>query len=248
VNGSPEPRRRCISVHAERLEREDVWRRTDAFLRRLERSGGRATVFVHPRSAIAAGASLDDRVRSMLDRGHEIGQHTHFYAQDDTEANGGPRTDLSVANVRRCLDRDHGFLERAGAEPRGFVAGAWAVVEEVLPWLRGHGFRYDATVRAFPLPYGDGAVTAGDGWTAARVDGGVVRLPTTAPVSWVVRRRARPARAASAPYDLLYLHDYDLLRPGPRLAAAVTLATSRGIHWATASDLAGLAVNEDRSA
>jgi peptidoglycan/xylan/chitin deacetylase (PgdA/CDA1 family) len=233
---------RCVSLHAERLERDDVWRRTDAFLRRFERRGGRATVFVHPRSAIAAGVELRPRIGALLDRGHEIGQHTHFYADD-----GGvekPPTDLSPENVRRCLDRDHRYLTDAGADPRGFVAGAWAIVDEVTPWLRDHGFTYDASVRAFPLRYDAGAASRGHGWTAAKIEHDIVRLPTTAPISSAVRGRVLGARVAETEYELLYVHDYDLMRLGPRLAERVMLARSRHARWTTAAQLAALAARE----
>ena len=233
---------RCISLHAERLERDDVWRRTDAFLHRLERRGGRATVFVHPRSAIAAGAQLRPRIRELLDRGHEIGQHTHFYAGDSGV--GKPQTDLSPENVRRSLDRDHRYLSDAGADPRGFVAGAWAMVAEVTPWLRDHGFTYDASVRAFPLSYDSGAASPGDGWTAAEIEQGFVRLPTTAPVSRAVRGRAPRARVAQTDYELLYLHDYDLTRARSRAAGAALFLTSRRARWTTAGALAALATKE----
>ena len=233
---------RCVSLHAERLERDDVWRRTDAFLHRLERRGVRATVFVHPRSAIAAGVGLRPRIGALLHRGHEIGQHTHFYADDDGE--GKPQTDLSPENVRRSLDRDHRYLTDAGADPRGFVAGAWAIVDGVTPWLRDHGFTYDASVRAFPLSYDPGAAARGDGWTAAEIEHGIVRLPTTAPISRAVRGPVPSARVADTEYELLYLHDYDLMRLGPRLAGRVMLARSRHSRWATAAQLAVLAAKQ----
>ena len=234
---------RCVSLHAERLERDDVWHRTDAFLHRLERRGGRATVFVHPRSAIAAGVELRSKIGVLLDRGHEIGQHTHFYADDG--AVGKPQTtDLSPENVRRCLDRDHRYLIDAGVDPRGFVAGAWAIVDEVTPWLRDHDFTYDASVRAFPLSYESGDASRGDGWTAAEIEHGIVRLPTTAPVSRAVRGRAPRARVADTEYELLYLHDYDLMRARTRLAAAALLLTSTRARWTTAGELAALAMKE----
>jgi peptidoglycan/xylan/chitin deacetylase (PgdA/CDA1 family) len=233
---------RCISVHAERLERDDVWRRTDAFLHRLERSGGRATVFVHPRSAIATGADLGPRIRALLERGHEIGQHTHFYADEEEE--GKPLSDFSADGVRRCLERDHRLLCNAGAEPRGFVAGAWAIVDAVGPWLRGHGFAYDASVRAFPLSYKSDTTSRGDGWNAAEKEDGIVQLPTTAPVSAILRGRLRRARVGDVEYELLYVHDHDLLRARSRAATAALLATGRHVRWTTAAELAARAVNE----
>ena len=233
---------RAISLHAERLERNDVWSRTDAFLRRLERAGGRATLFVHPRSAIAAGVELGPRIRALLDRGHEIGQHTHFYSEGRGSVK--PRSDFSPKNVRRCLDRDYRYLSDAGADPRGFVAGAWAIVDDVTPWLRDHGFIYDASVRAFPLAYRAGAAARGDGWSEAETADRIVRLPTTAPVSRAARGRVPRARVRETDYELLYLHDYDLLRLSRNVAALVMLARTRHARWRTAAELAALTSNE----
>ena len=137
-----------------------------------------------------------------------------------------------------------GQLSDAGATPRGFVAGAWAIVDEVTPWLRDHGFAYDASVRAFPLSYDAGAAWRGNGWTGTEIEEGLVRLPTTAPVSRAVRGRVPRARIAETEYELLYLHDYDLLRRSHRLAARAMIARGRHVRWTTAAELAALAENE----
>ena len=114
---------RGLVLHAERLERDDVWAAVSDALGALERRDGRATLFVHPCSAIVAGADLGDRIRALLGRGHEVAQHTHFYASGLYV--GRPADDLSEVNVLACLERDRDYLLRSGADPRGFTAGAW---------------------------------------------------------------------------------------------------------------------------
>lgn len=83
------------------------------------------TLFVHPSSAIVAGADLAPRISGLMDRGHEIAQHTHFYEWREgvQPPPGKPASDLSVENVRRCLERDRSYLRAAGAEPVGFTSG-----------------------------------------------------------------------------------------------------------------------------
>jgi peptidoglycan/xylan/chitin deacetylase (PgdA/CDA1 family) len=231
---------RCFTLHAERLERDDVWRRTAALLSAIERHGGRATLFIHPFTAIEAGFDLAPRVRDLLSRGHEVAQHTHFYAPrgSDADADAKPASLFTDDNVRRCLDRDLACLRDAGADPRGFVAGGWAIQEEAMRWLRAHGFVYDASVRSFPLSYANADAAAGEGWTAPRLQNGLLRLPTTSPVSGVAKRRATPVSLRGFAYDMAYVHDYDLLRTMPRLAASTVIRRWGAGPWTTTIELA----------
>ena len=231
---------RCFTVHGERLERQDVWRRTSALLWGIERCGGRATVFIHPLTAMEAGVDLGSRIRELRSRGHEVAQHTHFYAARRPEAALGadPISLLTQANILRCLDRDLAYLHGAGAEPRGFVAGGWAVSEEALGWLREHGFVYDAGVRSFALSYPNPDAAAGDGWTAPRLEDGLLRLPTTAPLAATARGGGAPVQAGDVAYEMTFVHDYDLLNPVRRLAAAAVLRRWRSGPWTTAAGLA----------
>jgi len=216
----------ALSVHAERLHEDAVWDRTSTWLRAVERRGGRATLFVSPLRAVAGRFDLAARLHDLARRGHEIAQHTHYYAPAPEAA--GPafekRTVLDPENVVRCLAADHAALEAAGMRPRGFVSGGWAIDPAIASWLHAAGFAYDASRRSFRLAYRSPAAEGGGGCGTAvlRADG-LVELPTTAPLARalhaaVVRRTGRAGFAAMR-YDLVYLHDYDLLDGGRRLTA-----------------------------
>jgi peptidoglycan/xylan/chitin deacetylase (PgdA/CDA1 family) len=229
---------RCFTLHAERLERDDVWDRTDALLSSIERRGGRATLFVHPFTAIEAGADLGPRIRGLLARGHEVGQHTHYYAPREPGATGKPGSLFTAENVRRCLDRDLAYLREAGADPKGFVAGGWAIDDEAGRWLREHGFAYDASVRTFALSYANPEADAGGGWTAPRVQDGLLMLPTSATVTAVTRTSTPPVITRTCSYAMAYTHDYDLVKASRRALARIAVGLWRAGPWTTAGGLA----------
>lgn len=213
------PRRLCLTVHAERLHEASVWHAVQRLLARLERAGGRATFLVSPLRASVAGVDLGPRLRELVARGHEVGQHTHYYALT-TGAHGvsfEKRPDASPENLRRCLDHDHGRLLAAGIRPRGFVAGAWAIHDVAHDWLLEQGFEYDLSFRSFPLGYDSPAAARGDGCDAPFVRRGLLEIPTTATLALAVRRAL--ARR-DLPHEVVYLHDYDLTAARARLLLA----------------------------
>jgi hypothetical protein len=229
-------------LHAERLEHDAVWAATRRFLRRLTAVGARATLFVHPFSAIERGIDLAPRLRELVEGGHEIGQHTHFYASRAPDPETKPVSDLDPSNVRRCLARDLEYLVATGMRPAGFTAGGWASLPEVAEWLGERGFLYDSTERSFELRYASPPAVAGGGATGARMRGAVVSLPTTASVrDGLVSAVFRTRRSLDAPgfrYDLAYLHDYDLLSPRRRDAASALVFAWRSGSWRSACELA----------
>jgi hypothetical protein len=233
----------CVVLHAERLERDAVWRATRRFLRWVAAAGGRATVFVHPLSAIEARTDLGPRLREIADGGHEIGQHTHFYAPREPGSDA-PTTDLSPSVVRGCLERDLAYLRAAGFPPRGFTSGGWAIVPDVSEWLRSNAFDYDSSYRSFDLTYANAAAAPGGGSTAAVARDGIVRLPTTASVrvaiEAVLYRRDESLRAPGFRYDLAYTHDYDLVVARRQIAAHALVRAWRSGPWRTAGELAEL--------
>lgn len=225
-------RQRCLTVHAERLHEDAVWHAVCRLLRRLERAGGRATFLVSPLRASVAGADLGPRLRELAARGHEVGQHTHYYAltAGAGRASFEKRTDASPGNVRRCLDHDHGRLLAAGIQPRGFVAGAWAIHDAARDWLVEHGFEYDLSFRSFPLGYANPAAAPGDGCDGPFVRGGLLALPTTATLALAVRRAlARRERA----HEIVYVHDYDLTATRARLLLAALERVAGPAEWVT---------------
>jgi hypothetical protein len=232
-----------FAFHAERLEQDLVWERTRRVLDHLEAREGRGTLFVHPLSAIEQGVDISARVGELLDRGHEVGQHTHFYGERPAGDSGKPPSDLSPGNIRRCLDRDLAFLQRAGAEPRGFTSGGWAIVPEVARWLEERRFVYDCSYRSFDLRYVSGPAVAGASRRPERV-GGLLRLPTTIPLRdafiGIVTRQRLPLSIDDISYEIVYTHDYDLAA-GLRSRASRAVISSwsrRPGRWVTAASLA----------
>jgi len=225
-------RQLCLTVHAERLHETPVWHAVRRLAGRLERAGRQATFLVSPLRASVAGVDLGPRLREIAARGHEVGQHTHYYAL--ATGAGRPsfekRTDASPENVRRCLDHDHARLLAAGIRPRGFVAGAWTIDDTAREWLVEHGFEYDLSFRSFRLGYDNPAAAAGDGCDDPCVRGGLLALPTTATLASAVRRAlARGERA----HEVIYVHDYDLTALRARLLLAALERVAEPAAWVT---------------
>jgi peptidoglycan/xylan/chitin deacetylase (PgdA/CDA1 family) len=112
--------------------------------------GIKATFFVYPFRAQTAGKDITERVRTIAAMGHEIGQHTHFYAGTKIE---GPEkvNDLSDENIVHCLTRDFDTLKQMGFPPRAFTAGAWLINSTVCNTLVRLGYDYDCSAH-FPKP------------------------------------------------------------------------------------------------
>ena len=140
------PDRTLLVFHAERLHDDAVWRRVLPIATALAADGIRLTFFVFPYRAEAVGADLAPRVRELGELGHEIAQHTHFYAGKSflTEQKFD---DLSDANVVACLERDADTLRVMGVEPRGFTAGAWQAAGGGIGGVARPGFEYDCSAR-----------------------------------------------------------------------------------------------------
>ena len=233
---------RCLVFHAERLEHDTVWVETQRLLGRLARVGARSTLFVHPFSAIERGIDLAPRLKTLIDDGHEIGQHTHFYAPRDPDPDAKPVTDLEPSNVRRCLTRDLAYLQDAGVSPVGFSSGGWVSLPEISGWLEEHGFLYDTTRRSFELKYTNEPAAAGGGARRAGILGTVVNLPTTASVRTglesALLRRKGSLEAPGFRYELAYVHDYDLLSRRRRGAVEALMLAWRSGPWRSAEELA----------
>jgi len=229
----------CLTVHAERLERDDVWRSVAKALDALERHDVRATFFVHPFQAIRADIDIGERIRELAARGHEIGQHTHFYATyDDGDGRVRKETRADAATVERCGDRDLAYLVAAGTKPAGFVSGGWAMSPDVMAWLEARGFGYDCSFRTYvpaTVPHTTDVVSG------PRRIGSVVEIPTTSTLRDEVRRfrLARSASVGDVRYHLSYLHDDDLLARLKHLAATRLRRWSLGgVRHVTAGEVA----------
>lgn len=238
---------RCVmtaTMHAERLHDDAVWQRVRQLLEDWNRRRDRRwTLFVEPLRARVAGVDLKPRLDWLRDNGHEIAMHTHFYRLSPP---GEPLTfhkeaALDPASLQRCLDEDLAYLADAGHSPAGFVAGSWTVLDFVPEWLASHEFRYDCTRRSYALTYPNPLAEAGSDHTSVERRGGLTFLPTTASASMLAKRRLRGRRCVistgSGRYEMFYLHDYDLVRPRPRLAVGIIERLTRASEFLTADEL-----------
>jgi len=200
-----------LAFHAEKLHDEEVWRRVKKIAVWMAQQGWYATFFVDPFRAQVAGRDIADRVQTLATLKHEIGQHTHLYAGTRIDM-PDKMDDLSKVNILHCLRRDFATLCQIGVTPQGFTAGAW-LVESTLPdRLIELGFVYDCSAR-LPTPTGI-SQSPYHRWLSspqyhANATGRLLCLPTTCSLGEWFKWRYK--RENVAPYQLVYLHDYDLL-------------------------------------
>ncbi len=213
--------RRALCLHTERLHDDRVWSRLQTALNELDQRKVKITFLVYPLRSVAAGHDVRARVREIAGRGHEIGQHTHFYVGQVTER-PHKRSDLSDKNVRECIVRDFEWLRECGVEPKGFCGGNFMMTETGFETLAELQFTYDCSARLpwerknFEMPHTwlDGAVVRNFS------DRRLVLLPSTEyltlPQVLFPQRRNRKASLADGKgsYQLVMNHDYDLLRWG----------------------------------
>jgi hypothetical protein len=208
----------ALCLHTEALHDDRVWRRVQLALDALDQRQTKITFLIYPFRAVAAGCDVRERVRELIDRGHEIGQHTHFYVGDVTER-PHKRTDLSDRNVRACIKRDYLWLKNCGAEPKGFCGGNFMMTDAAFEALTQLGFVYDCSAR---LPWERKNFEMPHPWLErAEVrtfrQQPLVLLPTTEyltlPQFLDPRRRNRTASLSQngTSYQLIMNHDSDLL-------------------------------------
>ena len=240
---------RTICLHAERLHDERVWRRTLEALEELDRRALKITFLVYPMRSVAAGKDVRGRVREIAARGHEVGQHTHFYAGAATER-PHKRTDLSDRNVRECIERDRAWLNECGVEPEGFCGGNFMMTEAAFETLAELGFTYDCSARMTwerdnyeaPHPWSDRA-------EVRRFDErALVLLPNTEyltlPQLLDPRRRGRVTPLTNGTsYQLVMNHDYDLLNW--KVWYGFLAQVRRKASTRTAAELASLCLAND---
>jgi peptidoglycan/xylan/chitin deacetylase (PgdA/CDA1 family) len=91
-------------------------------------------------------ASLHSEVvRTIAERGHEVGHHGHMHERPDT---------LSDADERRVLERGIDTLERiVGSPPTAYRSPAGELKPTTPDLLLEYGFRYDSSLMGFDHPY-----------------------------------------------------------------------------------------------
>ena len=222
---------KALAFHTERLHDDKVWKRLLMILAIMRRLGSKATFFIYPFRSVVAGRDISDRVRALAaNYEQEIGQPTHFYAGKSLyEPN--KLNDLSAENIRNCIERDFQWLCRI-SKPRGFTSGGWIVTDAVYSALMNLGFDYDCSARVPALRKGRKA--GPNLWlTEAEKrfieDRPLILVPTTHTLRnrLLGKRRLTSSLKAGVEYQLVYLHDYDLLRPPVLLGLSLALMASR---------------------
>jgi Polysaccharide deacetylase len=229
-----------LAFHAETLHEQRVWKKVNRVAGWMAEHNMRATFFVYPFPAAVAGKSISERVQRLGSLGHEIAQHTHFYAGTKIIKHE-KRDDFSKANVIHCLCRDFETLKEFGFPPKGFTAGSWFVNDAVLDGLVELGFVYDCSAR-FPRQK-----TSHRGpnkrWLSApqcysNTHGRLLCLPTTCSLGEWFKWGHKARRESDQFYQIVYLHDYDLLSLKRSL---LLFCFMRMIKWAALEQSASVA-------
>jgi len=223
---------RALAFHTEALHEDKVWKRLLIILSVMRRLRSRATFFIYPFRAEVADRDISERVRALaVDYKQEIGQHTHFYAGRSVNQ-PNKRNDLSPENIGNCIERDFEWLCRI-SQPRGFTAGGWMVTEAVFETLVNLGFEYDCSARVPSFRRGR-ETNPNLLWLAEAEkrfikDRPLILVPTTHTLgqSWYGRGSHSVPSKAGEHYQLVYLHDYDLLRVPVFLGLFLALIAGR---------------------
>jgi hypothetical protein len=238
----------ALVFHTEKLHVDHVWREVEKVAHRLAACDVRATFFVYSFPAAVAAVDIAARVRWLGSLGHEIAQHTHFYA--GTKITKAEKVDdFSKANVSHCIRRDFETLKEIGFGPRGFTAGSWFVNDAVLDTLVELGFVYDCSAQ-FPKPQASRPVPD-NRWLRApeyyfNTHGQVLCLPTTCSLGQWFKSAARLVRERHA-YQLIYLHDYDLLNLVERSMLRCFLKITKGRTLVPSASIARGYLYSDRT-
>ncbi len=177
---SSAPFRVAMTFDAEHPDRPNRAGTTEALLETLAKLGVQATFFVQGRWAEAYPAVA----RSIADRGHLIGNHSHYHARMPLLTDAGLATDLSdaAAAIEAATGRDPRPWFRcpfdAGADdPRvlaavvasGYRNVGWHVAAEDWEPARD-GPAIEADLVAGTLAHGDGTVILLHAWPVGTLD------------------------------------------------------------------------------
>ena len=106
----------------------------------LEDLGLRATFFIPGVTA----ERYPGTVEAILERGHEVGHHSHMHFSP---------IDCSEEEDRRDFERALRALERFGARPQGYRSPNWESAAWTPRLLAEHGFLYDSSLMDADVPY-----------------------------------------------------------------------------------------------
>ncbi len=127
-----------LSPRSERIY--GVGRGLERVLDALADFGVAATFYV---PGVTAGRN-PDAVRSIVDRGHEIGHHGHTHRSPAA---------LSPDEQRAEIEDGLATLTALGVRPQGYRAPAWELTAVTLELLGDHGFATDSSLMADDRPY-----------------------------------------------------------------------------------------------
>ena len=236
----------ALAFHAEKLYDDQVWKKVKQVAAWMSHRGIESTFFVYPFRAQVVKIDISERVRALAALGHEIGQHTHFYAGTKIDGHGKV-DDFSETNIEHCLRRDFETLCQIGVPPKGFTAGAWVINDTVLGALVKLDFTYDCSAH-FPKPTGT-PDSPNRRWLRTSQlyttpAGTLLCLPTVCSLGEWFKWGWRVKIDEPVPYQLVYLHDYDLQSPRNYLPLWAFLIITGRNHFLSGNVLAQQFLNK----
>ena len=244
----------ALTFHAELLFDEKVWTRVRQVLRWLRHYSAHATFFTmapyHERCRPKDEDVWLDRLRFIEQEGHRVGLHTHFYRDDC-----GGEISFSKERVSFLIQRDVSYFRQRGFKVTGFAGGGWILDPNVCTALLQNEFTHDCTAHMFKVGYARSRghhVLATRPFWVREDERSLLEMPTSASVSstarnWLKNFRTPVIKIRNVEYYLVYLHDYDLLRPVMRcffLCIVVWQALCK-CQFVTTPQLRAILQNED---
>lgn len=244
-----------LTFHAELLFDDRVWTRVRQVLQWLRRYSAHTTFFTmapyHERCCPKKDEDMWlGRLRLIEQEGHQIGLHTHFYKDDY-----GKEISFSKERVSFLIRRDVSYFRQQGFQITGFAGGGWILDPNVYLALLQNGFTHDCTAHMFEIDYvrsrGHHLLASKPFWVQED-NNGLLEIPTSASLSSAVRCSLQNLsvpriKIPNVEYSLIYLHDYDLLRPVARyfILCIVAWQALRKCRFVTTSQLRTILQDED---
>jgi peptidoglycan/xylan/chitin deacetylase (PgdA/CDA1 family) len=203
----------------------------------LDRLGVTATFFVPGRVA----ERHPERVRGIVEAGHELGHHGYTHTSP---------TKLSAGEEREELIKARSILESFGAPVQGYRSPSWDFSANTLELLAGEGFRYSSNFMSDIRPFrheGSPIIELPVQWILDDAphfwfDGATwtKKISTTAEVRAIWEAELRGIRRLGGLFNLT-MHPQIIGRPGrlPLLEEIIGLAKSMDDAWiATLAEIA----------
>lgn len=219
----------CLTIHTELIHDDKVWQAISRFVDFLTKKKIHATWFslapVH-HFYQQQGYSADkwsERLLELNGREQLIEQHTHFYGEGK-----GPY-DTSVANIKKRLLEDRGWLNEQGLDIQGFCAGGFAFNERLALVLAQNDYQYDCSVSPSSYPHLNGVPISSAPCKLLVDSASFIEIPTMRPFSLkesfsgIVRPKHLFVTSGEIELLVVYLHDWSLKRSVDRLRIIASL-------------------------